>query len=156
MRVGDTSDGDTSTGDTRVNNKIIVFTAKIISGSQKGQIIKASQTLDGSYAVIPVVVKVNSKVILMPAQGDDKSNGDWAFDEFIRSNNLVIFGALFFILLLLFGRKKGFNTIVSLIFTCLSIFIVFVPALLSGYNIYLTTAVICLFIVLMSILYVTS
>ena len=65
-------------------------------------------------------------------------------------------GFFFFFFLLLFGRKKGVNTIVSLVFTCLAIFAVFVPSILSGYNIYLSSAITCLFIIVMTLLIVVG
>ena len=50
---------------------------------------------------------------------------------------------IFFGLILLFGKLKGVKTIISLIITCLSIFIVFIPAVLGGQNIYAWTIVTC-------------
>lgn len=52
------------------------------------------------------------------------------------------------------GGFKGIRTIVSLSLTCISIFFVFIPAILSGYNIYMLSIVTCLFITFMTLLIV--
>ena len=80
----------------------------------------------------------------------------WVFGEYLRTDTLALLGGAFLLLLLLFGRKKGFNTIVSLIFTCLAIFAVFLPSLLAGYNIYATSIVVCIFIIVMTLLLVNG
>ena len=144
-------------GNTPVKSKIIIFDAKITSGSQKGKVVQVSQTQDGMNALNQVDVTVNSNILMAQSQSpDDLANGAYVFSDNQRSNNIMIFGAIFFVLLLLFGRKKGFNTIVSLVFTCLAIFIVFIPALLSGYNIYTTTIIICAFIILMTLIIING
>ena len=144
-------------GNTPVKSEVIVFDAKITSGSQKGKIVQASQTQDGMNALNQVNVTVNSNILMSQAQGQDElANGAWIFTDNQRSDNLMLFGVIFFILLLLFGRKKGFNTIVSLVFTCLAIFIVFIPALLSGYNIYITTIIVGVFIILMTLIIING
>ena len=67
-------------------------------------------------------------------------------------------GALFFIiglflfLILLIGGRKGFSTIVALIFTVGAIFLVYIPSILKGFNIYAGTVIICGFIIVMSLL----
>ena len=65
---------------------------------------------------------------------------------------LLILGGVFFLLLLVFGRMKGLNTIISLTFTVLAIFTVFIPSILSGYNIYLMSLVTCFFTIIMTLL----
>ena len=62
--------------------------------------------------------------------------------------------SVFLLLILVFGRSKGVNTIIALIFTCLSIFIVFVPSVISGYNIYLTSIITAIYIVFMTLIIV--
>ena len=54
------------------------------------------------------------------------------------------------------GMIKGLNTILSLIFTCLAIFLVFIPSVLAGRSIYLWSIITCLFIILMTLLFINN
>ncbi|MCL2411774.1 MAG: YibE/F family protein, partial [Treponema sp.] len=51
-------------------------------------------------------------------------------------------------------RKKGFNTLLSLGFTFAAIFAVFIPAILSGKNIYLMSILVCVYTIAMTLLIV--
>ena len=64
--------------------------------------------------------------------------------------------ALFVILIIIFGRTKGLRTIISLMYTCISVFAVFIPAVLSGKNIYLNAVFVCIFIIAMTLLLVNG
>ena len=75
----------------------------------------------------------------------------WMLQEYDRTGPLLWLGVAFGVLILLFGRFKGFNTLLTLSLTCLSLFLVFVPAILSGFNIYIATYVIAIYVVLMTL-----
>ncbi|MBQ4061116.1 MAG: YibE/F family protein, partial [Bacilli bacterium] len=62
-----------------------------------------------------------------------------------RSSTLIALVLIFVILLLLFSRVKGFHTLLALVLAIASIIIVYIPAVLSGKNIYLWTIIICLY-----------
>lgn len=56
-------------------------------------------------------------------------------------------------------KERIFITVITimsfiLIYTCMTIFFVFLPAIISGYNIYLTTLIVFIFITLMTLLIV--
>ena len=74
----------------------------------------------------------------------------------LRTDKLMILMVAFLLLILLFGGKKGVNTIVSLGFTCLAIFGVFVPSVLAGANIYITSVIICLYTIIMTLVIVNG
>nr|WP_245156590.1 YibE/F family protein [Clostridium aminobutyricum] len=74
--------------------------------------------------------------------------------DFNRLAELKWLAAAFAVLLLIFGRSKGFRTIISLVLTCSTIFFVFIPAVLSGFNIYVCSIATCLFITFMALLIV--
>ena len=76
-----------------------------------------------------------------------------AVTEYIRTDALIVLGAIFLIALLFFGRTKGLNTIISLGFTCIAIFAVFIPAVISGQNIYLWSVGICAYTINYDIAY---
>ena len=46
---------------------------------------------------------------------------------------------------------QGLKTVISLGFTCLSVFTVLIPAILNGHNIYLWSIVVCMFITVMTL-----
>ncbi|MGN1318769.1 MAG: YibE/F family protein [Lachnospirales bacterium] len=124
------------------------FKAKL---TDTGEEVTAKQTVDDYDAVPYKIVEKGDKVLLGVS-----NDGNYEFSEYIRSGYLILLGALFVFLLLLFGRSKGFNTLISLVFTCLAVFAVFVPAVISGQNIYIWTVVICVYIIIMTLLVVNG
>ncbi len=133
--------------------KDIAFSAKLLSGKNKGRQINALQTIDPFSGGSQKEIEPGDKVILYKLDNKD-SEYDWVMAEYHRTNALLVLGIVFFILLLIFGRSKGFNTILSLVFTFAAIFAVFVPAVLQGFNIYLWSIITCLFIICMTLLIV--
>lgn len=132
-------------------NRLTYFTATLLTGPQEGTEVTAVQTSDDYTEVHEEPVSTGDKVILYN-YGDDSMDVDWIFGGYARFDTLVILGAGFFLLLLLFGRLKGLNTVISLTFTVLAIFIVFIPSILSGYNIYAMSLVTCIFTIIMTLL----
>ncbi len=150
-------------GSTTLENVQITFQAEILSGAKKGEIITASQNIDSSLPFYGTVeVKQGDKILLanMDIEGQEDAEGaeglGWQFVEFVRTDKLLVLGILFAVMLLLFGRTKGFNTILSLVFTCAAIFAVFIPSILSGKNIYISSVVICLYTIVMTYLIVNG
>jgi uncharacterized membrane protein len=138
---------------TTIDNISVAFRARLESGARKGEIVSAIQTLDSFIAGRVAEVRKGDKVLLIRSIDDE---ADWYFSDYLRSDSLLVFGLIFVLALLVFGRKKGFNTIVSIAFTCIAIFFVFVPAILSGKNIYLWSVIICVYSVLMTFLVVNG
>lgn len=144
-----------SGGAGEVYTKLVAFRARLTNGELKGTTITAYQQLDSMLIASPDEVTPGSRVIL---SFTDMGDGDlaWYFMEYHRSGDLIWLGALFFVLLILFGRVKGVNTIVSLVFTCLSVFAVFIPAILAGRNVYLWSVITCVFVTGMTLLIVSG
>jgi len=118
-------------GDKPEVGKDISFTANILSGKQKGTQITALQTVDPFTGTSLKEVEAGDKVILYKLDnvGDEV---EWVLGEYLRTDSLLILGIAFLIFLIIFGHFKGFNTILSLIFTFAAIFTVFVPAIIQG------------------------
>ena len=87
---------------------------------------------------------------------EDSVDDSWQLMEFVHTDQLIIFGCIFVLALLLFGWGKGFNTLLSLSFTCMAVFMVFIPAILSGKNIYICSIVICVYTIFMTYLIVNG
>ena len=126
----------------------IIFEAKITSGAGKGEIVTATQTFSSFTPLAQREVSRGSSILLI------HSNNEWYFNGFMRVNRLLGLGIAFALSVLLFGRAKGFNTILSLGLTCASIFAVFIPSILSGKNIYVMSVLVCIYTMAMTLLIV--
>jgi len=92
--------------------------------------------------------------VLLDVQKTGDSVSSFVLTDFVRTGPLLLLGLLFAVMLVLFGRKKGANTLLSFAFSIAAIFLVLVPALLSGRNIYLWSLLICVYIVVTNLLIV--
>ena len=148
-------------GETMVSNKRITFSALMKNGPYKGDTVQVVQDIDDMYAYQPRDVKVGDRV-LVSRPGYDMESGamgqdaEWVFIEHNRIPSLVWLVVIFLLLIVLIGRKKGVSTIVSLIFTVLSIFLVYIPSILKGYNIYLMTVIVSVFSIFMSLIVING
>lgn len=131
----------------------IIFECKVLEGERQGEVIRAGQTLDPNTAFSTKIVDKGDIVYLGDAT-EYEIGADWFLYEYERFGGIVWLGVAFGILLLLFGRSKGLRTIISLTFTCATIFFVFIPAIISGYNIYVSAILVCIFITFMALLIV--
>jgi len=129
----------------------IYFDARITGSGRRGDIVTARQHMSNfSMYDNEKAIEVGDRIVLV----FDSFNEYFFFVNFARINIIVIFGVAFLVLVVIFGRMKGFNAIVALGFTCMSIFMVFIPAILSGRNIYMTVLVICCYSVVSALLIV--
>lgn len=138
-----------------IKNGQVVFEALIKSGENKGETVQAIQTFDEYMTIIPRQVSVGDKVIIYASSGYDYGI-DYIFTEYIRSDAILVLTIVFCLSLVVFGKKQGFNTLISLAFTCLAIFQVFIPAVLSGYNVYLWSIITCIYTTIMTVLLVSG
>ena len=134
-------------------NITIEFSAKILNGYKKGMKVPAIQTVDSYLPIKIKEIEVGDKILLCRIN-DPKDGNYWMFAEYLRSNTLLWLGAFFIILLIVFGHLQGINTILSLAFTCISVFYVLIPAILSGKNIYFWTICVSVFITATTLLIV--
>ncbi len=122
------------------------FKAEILKGEYQGKIVNAVQQLDAYLSVNQRQLKVNDKLYLHKHEDASNTTVTWYFDSYDRISGLTILALLFVVFIVLFGKRKGVNTIVALIFTCMAIFMVYIPAILKGYNIYFWSIITCIFI----------
>lgn len=126
------------------------FRAKLLDKGYHDELVTGIQLFDSSSLAYLNKVEEGDKVLLYE-NVDADGEVTWYADQPIRSDGIIILGIVFLVLLLIFGRMKGVNTIIALIFTCLSIFIVFVPSVIAGYNIYITSIFTAIYIVVMTL-----
>lgn len=135
----------------------VAFRATLQSGPQEGARVTGVQTADSFTPTDIRRVAPGDEVLLYEIEeAPPESEERWVLQEFVRTRALVWLGAFFVAALLFFGRRKGFHTVISLGLTCLAIFAVFVPSVLSGFNMYVTIPVICLYIIVMTLLLING
>lgn len=144
---------DSGSGEATTENISIEFTAKILNGYKKGMKVPAVQTVDSYLPVKIKEIEVGDKILLCRIN-DPKDGNYWMFAEYLRSDTLLWLGGAFIALLIVFGHIQGINTILSLTFTCVSVFYVLIPAILTGKNIYFWAICVAVFITAMTLLIV--
>lgn len=113
-----------------------LVTVKVLTGNFKGTKRLIENMLTGNPAYDINLTKGN-KVVLHVEPNSDTITTPEDVDFFIadikRDNQIFIFTGIFFILLLLIGRKKGLTSIISIISTIALIFFMLLPMILSGF-----------------------
>lgn len=152
LTIEDTLSEDFSLDGVNTQKNIsTIFTCKILDGEHKGDIIRAVQTEDAFAPIAERSVSVGDKIMILHYPSEQHQT-DWVFGSYVRFDTFFIFAVFFFLLLIIFGRGKGVNTLISLAFTCAAVFMVYIPSILTGYNIYLSTLITCAFITVMTLL----
>lgn len=132
----------------------LTFQVELLSGEGKGEVVQASQTINTNYYPVQEAVTVGDKILVYKEAY--AINTPWTMLEYVRSDAIIVLALIFVAAVIIFGRWKGVNTIISLGFTCLAIFMVLIPAILSGQNAYLWSIAICLFTIAMTMLLING
>jgi uncharacterized membrane protein len=140
----DSSESEWFSGET------LIFGVRLTERGRRGENVVAEQFSGDFFLVNERKVAPGDRVLLIYNDFTDQ----YYFANYVRINYIFVLGIIFFGLILLFARKKGLNAILALGFTCLAIFLVFIPAILSGRNIYAATLIICLFSIVTTLLIV--
>ena len=127
----------------------VKFKAQAVNSDLRGKTLDAVQEIDKSYAFSPRQVEQGDKILI----DSYVQNGEqvFYFGDFIRITPLLWLLAIFCALVIAFSKMQGLKTVVSLGFTCLSVFCVLIPAILNGHNIYLWSILVCVFITVMTL-----
>lgn len=133
----------------------IRFFAQGLAGEQKGETLLAEQVIDGMFGGQMEEIEVGDKVSLY-LNPDPLATTTYMMGDYMRSDGLAVFCLVFLGMILVFGRMKGFHTILSLLFTCAAVFVVFVPMVLAGYNIYYCAVMVCIYTVVSTLLLVNG
>ena len=149
----DKSGYDLEGAEDTLTNTIITFDAAALSGPRKGETIRCMQQQDDMFSHVIPKVKAGDTVLIDVMAGED-GDETYVMYDFVRTTPLVWLGLFYAGLLVFFGRKKGFDTLLSFAFSILAIFLVLVPAVLTGRNIYGWSLLICVCIVITNLLLV--
>lgn len=144
--------------DTVLENTWVGFKCEIKNGDEAGTVVDAIQTIDGMYAGSQYVrpVEVGDQVMIISSDNEFSNLPIWQFSDYYRMDKIYILAGIFFLAILLIGRWKGVNTILSLGFTFCFVFLVFVPSVMAGYNAYIWSTITCIFTIVMTLLLINS
>ncbi len=138
-----------------ISERRIVYYAKILNGDKKGEEIVATQVMDLTQMELGSPLKVGSVYFVSEVTNEYMEN-QWIAGNPVRTPWILFLVLLFVGLIILFGRKKGVSTIISLILTCLSIFLILIPSIICGFNVYFTSILICIFTIISTLLLVSG
>lgn len=137
-------------------DKNINFSAKILSGKEKNSVISCIQHTDSMLAMQDKEINVGDNILITYTDNMETGEFEWLFVGYNRVDALAYLCGAFLLFIVIIGRQKGINTIISLTLTCLIIFLVYVPSILSGFNVYLSTVMVGTVIILMSLLLING
>lgn len=137
-------------GDQTITSKTIYFTSLLTNSNRQGQTVSSIQNISGLSTFNVKEIKSGDNIILTT---QDSQNDDvlYTFLTYNRENGLLLLLLVFLILVLVLGKKKGIRTIISLAITFSALLLCLVPSILKGYNIYLSTFIISIFIIISSL-----
>lgn len=134
-------------------SKIITFRCEgVVDGTETELIAKQEINSLYGYSKFMKEVEAGDKILLTNIENQDPITPRWDFIDYYRLDAIIILACVFGLLLMIIGRKKGLNTILSLVFTFSFIFFVFVPSIMNGFNIYLSVSITSIFTIVMTLL----
>ncbi len=135
--------------------RTVVFDARVQKGDLRGETVRAEQIVYDHVYPQQDPVEVNNKVLVFE-NPNNSSDIEWSMLEYVRSDMILYLAIIFVAAVIIFGRFKGVNTIISLAFTILAVFAVFIPAVLSGQNIYIWAIITCIYTIVMTMLFING
>ncbi|MCL2745992.1 MAG: YibE/F family protein [Coriobacteriia bacterium] len=136
--------------DFSLSEVMLILRAEITSGDRRGETVLVEHHISDMLEVSDYELAVGDRIII----GDMQHADHFVFMDYQRINYIAILGAIFFVLVVVLGKMKGFNSIIALGFTCLAVFMVLIPAILSGHNIYVVVLIICAYTIISTFLIV--
>lgn len=124
--------------------------AVFIEGEDEGKRVLVTHVMDSTAMLTADPFEAGDRVFIYEGE-NEYGEAQWFVEGPVRSGWLLGLTAAFCVLVVLFGLGKGVRTILSLILTCLAIFCVLVPAIIGGFNIYLTAIIVCLYTVIVTL-----
>lgn len=97
--------------------------------------------------------EVDSNMVLRAVFAEDIT---WDFYEYDRINALVIIAIVFLLFLIVYGKYKGLMSALAVALTFVGVFVVYIPAIINGYNIYFWTIIICIYTILVTTLLIVG
>ncbi|MBQ2848629.1 MAG: YibE/F family protein [Clostridia bacterium] len=142
---------DVSTGNMSGENDFVTvhFKAQALNTALRGKTLDVVQEIDKSYVFSPDQVEQGDKILVESYTQNGETQ--YYFGDYVRITPLIWLLVIFCVLVIAFSRMQGLKTVISLGFTCLSVFVVLIPAILNGHNIYFWSITVCVFITVMTL-----
>ena len=112
--------------------KVQYVTLEILSGKFKGKVFDTENHLSNNFAY-DISVKEGDKVIVAIEEYEE-DHVEVYISDYARQSHIFYLLALFILLILIIGRKKGFKAVVTLTITVLVIIKGVLPLMLRGIN----------------------
>lgn len=134
-----------------VESQVFDLQVKLLEGFMEGETIEITgQRVEQNSSVRVYPYRVGD-TLYVSFDFDGNGNPVWYASDHARDEPLVMLVAGFLLLLVLFGRRQGARTVVTLVFTVSSIFLIMAPAILKGMDIYILTFLVASYIVVMTL-----
>ncbi len=105
---------------------------KILNGSEKGRVITIDHGKDFVIGVFQKVKTGETVILAKPASTLDGKGDVYYITDRYRAPNLIIIAIIFFALAIYFGGKRGFTSIVGMLFSVAVIFYYIIPHIVKG------------------------
>ncbi|MBR4726525.1 MAG: YibE/F family protein [Clostridia bacterium] len=148
-RVIRVTDVTTNSADGENTFVTVRFKAQALNTELRGKTLEVTQEIDNSYAFSPKQVEAEDRVLV--ERYTEAGSQTYYFGDYIRITPLLWLLGVFCVLIIVFSRMQGVKTLISLTYTCVSVFAVLLPAILNGHNIYLWSILVCVFITVMTL-----
>ena len=122
-------------------------TVKILTGKFKGETVKLDNMLTGNPAYDIMLSKGDRVVLHVEPRVEfieDIEDVEFFISDIERVNAIYIFTGIFFLMLLLIGRKKGILSFVSIVATVALIFFALTPMILHEVSPILASLIVCI------------
>lgn len=138
----------------------ITFSAKLLSGDNKGDVIEGVQYFSDYTLNLYRKVKEGQTIYIAEEKlsSDDIPTYYFAGDSISYNHwwGIIILALVLVILLLIISKSKGLLTIISLAFTILIIIYVLLPSIILGKNIYILTLLCAIFVIAVTFILVVG
>lgn len=135
-----------------ISETVLHFNAEITNGELEGETVLIQHFISDMIEASDREPEVGDRIVV----GHMEDIDSFTFLDYQRGNYILILALVFFLLVVVFGKMKGFNSLVALGFTCMAVFLVLIPAILSGHNIYLIALIVCLYSIVSTLLIVVG
>ena len=122
-------------------------TVKILTGKFKGETVELDNMLTGNPAYDIMLSKGDRVVLHVEPRVEfieDIEDVEFFISDIERVNAIYIFTGIFFLMLLLIGRKKGILSFVSIVATVALIFFALTPMILHEVSPILASLIVCI------------
>ena len=106
---------------------------KIITGEDEGKERSTSNIIPDNPA-FAVIGQVGRKYLITKVENLETGSEDYFLIDYYRQNFVWILSALFLLVLLIVGGKKGIRSIISLLGTIVFVAFILIPLIVHGFN----------------------